>query len=84
MQPNTGFLENDRGLFQMVNSPTHLCGNCDNLILRHSLITSEEATVTNYIYHPANHVSDITVLAIESIKSFVFGIARVCYFYYLR
>jgi len=33
----------------------------------------EEATVTNYTYHPANHKSDITVLVIESFV-FVFGI----------
>ena len=31
---------------------------------------SDEATVTNYTYHPANRVSDITVLVKEL---FVFG-----------
>jgi len=31
---------------------------------------SDEATVTNYTYHPANCVSDITVSVIEL---FVFG-----------
>jgi len=26
--------------------------------LQHSLVTIEEATVTDYTYHPANHVAD--------------------------
>jgi len=38
--------------------------------LIHSLIISDEATITNYTYHPANRVSDITVLVKEL---FVFG-----------
>ena len=35
-----------------------------------SLMISDEATVTNYTYHPPNRVSDITVLVKEL---FVFG-----------
>ena len=38
--------------------------------LLHSLIISDGATVTNYTYHPANRVSDVTALVIES---YVFG-----------